>query len=180
MEFLIDEIFLFVQDVNGAQTRLDEEDVGRFFTELLERPDGIEKSNRIRAWMHSHVSGSTSPSGTYGPGHYGDLAQMHSFGQGAEYFIMGIGNKHGELRFDIFFYTLGIKIEDVAWEVVVAEDSEMRERVKAELTEKVTSIPSNFGVSYLVSAENPPGTDHTNPSQGEEFEFPEGVPFHEL
>lgn len=180
MEFLIDEIFLFVQKVHGAQTRLDEEDVGRFFTELLERPDGVEKANRIRAWMHSHVTASTSPSGTYGPGCYGDLAQMHSFGQGAEYFIMGIGNKYGELRFDIFFYTLGIKIEDVAWEVVVAEDAEMRKCVKAELQEKVTSVPAGVGVPYGVPAASLSGIVQAPSPHDEEFGFPEGVPYHEL
>lgn len=175
MEFLIDEIFLFVQKVHSAQTRLDEEDVGQFFTELLERPNGVEKSNRIRAWMHSHVTGSTDPSGSYGSGTYGDLAQMHSFGQGAEYFIMGIANKHGELRFDIFFYTLGIKIEDVPWEVVTAEDADMRQRVRQELKEKVSSIPVGqqyFGMHQAFSAENPSGYEVPSLSD-EEFRFPE-------
>jgi len=178
MEFLIDEIFLFVQKVHGAQTRLDEEDVGRFFDELLRRPDGVDRSNRIRAWMHSHVTGATSPSGTYGPGHYGDLAQMHSFGQAADYFIMGIANKYGNLRFDIFFYTLGIKVEDVPWEVAIAEDSEIRKQIKAELKEKVTSAPVYVGVPQGGSAVYLPEITGVPPSQDEEIMFPEGVPYH--
>ncbi|MFA6407795.1 MAG: hypothetical protein WCV80_03770 [Candidatus Paceibacterota bacterium] len=150
MEFLIDEIFIFEQKVHSSETRLDEEAVGKFFTELLQRNDGIGKSNRIRAWMHSHVIGSTSPSGTYGPGNYGDLAQMHSFGQGADYFIMGIANKSGELRFDIYFYTLGIKIEDVPWEIVEEENTELHNAIKEELKSKVTSAPHQFIGRYQI------------------------------
>lgn len=148
MSFLISEVFLFEQEVHSTQTKLDPEDIGKFFTNLLMQEGGIEKSNEIRFWGHSHVNMGVTPSGSYGPGSYGDLSQMHKFGEAAEYFIMGIANKNGEIRFEIFFYDLGVKIEDVEWSLYEPENESLKDRIKAELTQKVHSAPPVIIPSY--------------------------------
>lgn len=137
MTFLIDEVFLFDQEVHATQTRLDEESVGGFFTELASQPDGVEKVERVRFWGHSHVNMGVTPSGSYGRADYGDLGQMHSFGESCDYMVMGIANKGGAFRFEIFFYDLGIRVQDVGWEIYEPEQADLREQVMAELKAKV-------------------------------------------
>lgn len=142
MNFLIEEVFLFEQEVSGTQTKLDEEAVGKFFAELASQPGGIEKANSIRFWGHSQHHMGTNPSGSYGADDYGDLAQMFRFGDAADYFVMGIFDKAGHIRFDIYFYDLGVKVEDVEWNLYEPEQAGLRERIKAELKAKVRRAPT--------------------------------------
>lgn len=141
MDFLISEVFLFDQEVHATQTRLDEEAVGAFFADLASQPDGIEKVERIRFWGHSHVHMGVTPSGCYGPADYGDLGQMHSFGESCDYMIMGIANKNGMLRFEIFLYDLNLRIQDVEWGLYELEQINLREQIATELKTKVRYVP---------------------------------------
>ena len=151
MTFLIEEVFLFAQEVHATQTRFDEEAVGGFFADLASQPDGVELVEKVRFWGHSHVNMGVNPSGSYRPGDYGDLSAMHSLGQSCDSMIMGIANKDGQFRFEIFFYDLGLRIQDVAWEIYEPEQNDLREQVMAELATKVrhttppTSTHEPFG-----------------------------------
>lgn len=133
MEFLIQEVFLFDQEVHSTQTTMDTEAVGAFFAELASQPDGVEKVNKIKLWGHSHVGMGVSPSGP-------DEDQMRLFGESADWFVMGIANKRGDLRFEIHLFDLGIKIVDVEWEIYEPEQTEMRKKIEKELTSKVRKI----------------------------------------
>jgi hypothetical protein len=137
MTFLIEEVFLFDQEVSGTHTRMDPESVGAFFAQLASQPGGVEKANAIRFWGHSHVNMGVTPSGSYGRGDYGDLSCMYRFGESAEYFIMGIANKQGNFRFEIFFYDTGVRVVDVEWSLYEPEQGELRAKIAKELEQKV-------------------------------------------
>ena len=140
MTFLISEIIIVEQTVSDVTFDIedtpDSNDRGRMFFEMV-KEHGAEKANAVKATMHSHVNMGVQPSGYYGPGNRGDLCQMWQYGQnGAEYYIMGICNKRGELRFEIFFYDLGLRVEDVPWDVYEPENEELRRKVEAEVRAK--------------------------------------------
>lgn len=137
MTFLIEEIFIFDQEVHATQTRMDPESVGPFFADLASQPDGVEKVNAIRFWGHSHVNMGVTPSGSYSDGESGDLSCMYKFGQASEYFIMGIANKSGNFRFEIFFYDTGVRVTDVEWSLYEPEQGELRKKIAEELKAKV-------------------------------------------
>jgi len=156
MNFLISEVYMFEQEVSRITVDIedtpDNNPIGRFFLDLIQT-GGAAKANKIRAWMHSHVNMGVTPSGHYGPGSRGDLNQMHQFGQnGSEYFIMGIANKSGSFRFEIFFYDQGIRVEDVPWEIWEPEQSELRARVAAEVKAKAKTPPPPPMSAYLGSS----------------------------
>ncbi len=138
MTFMIEEVFLFEQEVGFSETKLDQKSVGEFFTKMLTEPDGVEKANAVRFWGHSHVNMGVAPSGSYGPNDYGDLASMYRFGEGADYFIMGIANKSGNLRFEVFFYDRKMRVIDVPWSVYEPEREDLRGRIVEELKQKVS------------------------------------------
>lgn len=139
MTFLIEDVFLITQEVGSIHTVLDLEEVNKFFDELLDEPGGREKANSILFWGHSHVNIPVHPSGVYKPGSYGDLSTMHMFSEsGSDYFIMGIANKQGDLRFELFLYDSGIRIENVPSCVVEEEDPELKQSIISELRAKVT------------------------------------------
>lgn len=145
MNFLISEVYMFEQEVSGVtvdiEDRPDNNPIGKFFLETIQA-GGAAKANKIRVWVHSHVNMGVTPSGHYGQGSRGDLCQMYQFGQnGSEYFIMGIANKQGNFRFEIFFYDLGVRVEDVPWEIWEPEQSELRARVAAEVKTKTKTPP---------------------------------------
>ncbi len=176
MNFLIEEVYLFDQEVHSTQTALDPDSVGAFFAELAGRDDGVELVNNVRFWGHSHVNMGVTPSGSYGPGNYGDLSQMHQFGESSDYFIMGIANKSGNFRFEIFFYDLGIKIEDVEWEIFELEQADLRDKIKTELSKKVRKAPPpvtnyesgnwNFGNEFPSSTHSSKRTTHSSKKGG--------------
>ncbi len=141
--FLITQIHLFRQTVGPAHTHLDPESMGEFFAELAAQEDGVNKVNSVCFWGHSHCNFAARPSGNYdGSSDYGDLAQMFRFGQeGAEYMIMGIANKKGELYFEVFFYQQGIRVKDVECQILEQRSDEICYRVALELDEKVTVEP---------------------------------------
>ena len=149
MTFLIEEVHLFEQEVSCVTVDMedtpDSNPIGQFFTKLMIE-GGAAKANKVRAWMHSHVDMGVMPSGNYGFGTRGDLNQMYQFGKnGSEYFIMGIANKKGDFRFEIFFYDLGFRVADVPWDIYEPEDESLRQQIFAEVEAKAkTVMPDNF------------------------------------
>lgn len=58
-----------------------------------------------------------------------------------EYFIRGIFNKRGEVRFDLFLYSIGVVIREVEWEEYKSVDQGLRSIIEAEMAEKVRKLP---------------------------------------
>lgn len=114
---LIDDVYLFDQDVHGATTEITPEGLSDFATELLEQGDaGIEIWNNLKMWGHSHVNMGVSPSAQ-------DNDQMRTFAEGGhDWFIRLICNKKGEMKLDLYDYRNGIAFIDLQWVEVVSED----------------------------------------------------------
>ena len=112
-DFLIEEVFLVEQEVTSVETELSVEGTEKLVLELLEDGDpGLEKSNKLHFWGHSHVRMGTSPSGT-------DESTMQRFArEGHEYYLRGIFNKLGRGCFDVYYYQLGYRLLDVPWAVM--------------------------------------------------------------
>lgn len=112
-DFLIEEVFLVEQEVTSVETELSVEGTEKLVLELLEDGDpGLEKSNKLHFWGHSHVRMGTSPSGT-------DESTMQRFArEGHEYYVRGIFNKLGRGTFDVYYYNLGYRLLDVPWAVM--------------------------------------------------------------
>lgn len=169
MTFLISEIIIVEQAVSEVTFDIedtpDANDRGQMFFELTKRY-GATKANQVKATMHSHVNMGVMPSGHYGPGERGDLCQMWQYGQnGAEYYIMGIANKRGELRFEIFLYDLRLRLKDVPWDICEPENEELRLKVEAEVKAKTlepkfspTEVEIGNKASVVFSANSPKKT----------------------
>lgn len=116
--YIIDDVFLFDQEVHGTTTEITPEGLAEFAEELLQREDGLEIWNNLKMWGHSHVNMSVTPSGQ-------DDKQMKDFAEiGHDWFIRLICNKKGDMKLDFFHYKLGIAFLDVPWEEVVSEEEE--------------------------------------------------------
>lgn len=130
-DFLIDDVYLFDQEVSYAQCEMSTEGLEAFAVELLEQPDGDELYDNLRVWGHSHVNMGTSPSAQ-------DNSQMDLFREnGCEWFIRIIANKAGRLEVTVFMYRNHLVIEDAEWRVAVPGMDEIRAQIEAEFTAKV-------------------------------------------
>jgi hypothetical protein len=134
-DFLIEEVFLFKQEVGATTCEISADGLAEFATNILSsREDGMDMVNRLQFWGHSHVNMGTSPSGQ-------DDAQMEVFQEnGCPFFIRGILNKNGRMEFAIFLFEGGIKIVDPAWEIYDPEDETLRAEIEAEFAAKVSEI----------------------------------------
>ena len=116
--YIIDDVFLFDQEVHGTTTEITPEGLAEFAEELLKREDGLEIWNNLKMWGHSHVNMTVTPSGQ-------DDKQMKDFAEvGHDWFIRLICNKKGDMKLDFFHYNLGIAFLDVPWEEVASEEEE--------------------------------------------------------
>lgn len=132
--FIIDDVYLFEQQVHGATTEITPEGLATFGEELLSTSGGLDTWNRMQMWGHSHVNMMVSPSGQ-------DDKQMEEFSQiGHDFFIRLICNKKGDMKLDFFNYKLGITFIDVPWEIMQSsEENSIQEeifRLQFELEQK--------------------------------------------
>lgn len=132
-DFLIEEVFLFKQEVSAATCEITPDGLAEFAQELISsRPDGVEVLNRLCFWGHSHVRMGTSPSGQ-------DEEQMKVFSEsGHPFFVRGILNKNGRMEFTIFLHESGVKIVDAEWAVYEPVDDSLRSEIEAEFSAKVS------------------------------------------
>lgn len=143
-KFIIEEIFLFKQKASHAFCELDAGDISDWGTRLvLEREDAMEVLNNLKFWGHSHVNMGVFPS------HQDDM-QMKEF-QKTDFFIRGIFNKKGEIKFDLYLNQMGIEIHDVPWRRMTVVNSETREKWEKEISEKVTQ---DYYYQYMRYREN--------------------------
>lgn len=132
-DFLIEEVFLFRQQVSASETEISSAGIAEVANRLITtRQDGEDVCARLQFWGHSHVNMGTSPS-------YPDEAQLQQLrSSDLPWFIRGILNKNGRMEFTIFFYERGVKITDLSWSVYESDDDKLREEIKVEMAEKVS------------------------------------------
>jgi hypothetical protein len=139
---IIDDMYLFDQEVHSTTTEITPEGLSNFAEELLLQEDGIEIWNNMKVWGHSHVNMSVSPSGQ-------DDSQMDTFSEsGHDWFIRIIANKKGELKLDLFDYEAGISYIDLAWKELASNESlEIMKQI--EMLQQLLSLQSKKQVESL-------------------------------
>jgi hypothetical protein len=165
-DFLIEDVFLPLQENSAASTEMSEEGLAKLGEELLDMEDGMEIWNRLRFWGHSHVRMDAGPSRQ-------DDRQLESFMKDMQeddsFFIRAIGNKKGKLQFTVFLYGGLISIDDVSWEMYWERDESLVDKIKLEIEEKVTeSVPVHYGNKYgkwIGGTYYPPGTNPGYPEK---------------
>lgn len=129
-EFLINDVFLFRQEVHGTTTEITPEGLAEFAEELLQQPNGVEIWNNLKMWGHSHVNMGITPSGQ-------DNSQMEAFSNvGHDFFIRLICNKKGEMGIDVYLYEEGLEFHNAPWETYIEEEDE----VAVQFDEQITAL----------------------------------------
>lgn len=142
--YIIKDLHLFEQTVHGAETELDDKDILQWFDNQI-KEDKLDFVNGIKMWGHSHVNMSPSPSGQ-------DVSQIEALSEHSEFFIMGIFNKKGDVRLDLYTPTMILK--DMTHSVIYPEDTaELRKQLKEEFDDKVTAAifgytGNNYGYKH--------------------------------
>ena len=143
-DFLIEEVFLFKQEVSHVSTEITADGLAEMAQELISsRPDGVEVCNSLRFWGHSHVNMGTSPSGQ-------DDSQMDVFQESRHsFFVRAILNKQGRMEFTIYLYESGVKIVDAEWQIHEPADQNLREGIEAEFKAKISQARYGYaGLGY--------------------------------
>lgn len=123
--YLITDVVLLKQEVNGTTTEIDPEGLLDFWEQTP-----IDKQQDIKIWGHSHVNMSPSPSGQ-------DDSQMDYFKDGNPWFIRLITNKKGDMNITIYNYTNGFEVHLDELITYYPKHKELEETVAAEIKEKV-------------------------------------------
>lgn len=127
-EYEIIDCILPHQEVNAVTCELSPGALQDISYELLSQGRD-EDYMKIKGWCHSHVNMGINPS-------YQDDKQMYDFEEGNDWFIRGILNKKGEMKFDIFDFKHELIYEDVEAKQTI-EDNEYF-NVQREIQEKIT------------------------------------------
>jgi hypothetical protein len=107
---IIDDVYLFDQEVHATTTEITPEGLSDFAMELLNKPDGMDIWNNLKMWGHSHVNMGITPSAQ-------DDSQMEKFQEGGhDWFIRLIANKRGEMKVDLYDYSSGVIYLDLPWQ----------------------------------------------------------------
>lgn len=107
--FRIEEVFVPPQDVNGATTEMQPDDLAKFLMGLQdERHPGIV--NEVTAWLHSHSSMGITRSGQ-------DMTQWGKWKDGFAKqglpSIAGRANKKGDIECELYLPEFGLEIEGI-------------------------------------------------------------------
>lgn len=136
--YLIDRIFLFLQECDHSSIEISSEDVMKFVSEKLKNGNACEKGcmTRLRFWGHTHPFGSTKPS-------HCDEKQMGVF-KDNQYFIRGIFSKEEACSFSFFDYKKGLKYNfgetNILSYLNIERDEKRRAEIKSEIAHKVSKI----------------------------------------
>lgn len=137
---LLDDVFLFKQDVSAGHTKMDPANLNEAMLEVLQLPGGEEIFNNTRFWGHSHGNGMPEPSGQ-------DNDQMKVFRKfGADFFLRGIFSRRGEVNFGVYDWERGYAFHRVGWELIGEKPSDEEFQrlwllIREEMKEKVTYLP---------------------------------------
>ncbi|HEU5114209.1 MAG TPA: hypothetical protein VFT82_00405 [Candidatus Paceibacterota bacterium] len=147
-DFVIDDVFLFEQDVSFGHTELTTDSMSNIMQEVLKRPDGEHVFNNTRFWGHSHGSGGTDPSQQ-------DNRTMSIFKNfGADFFIRGIFNRTGDINFSIYDFKRGMAFHRAPWKLEGKAPTKpayekMFYQLRQEMAEKVIHYtPAHAAIVY--------------------------------
>jgi hypothetical protein len=116
--YVVEEMFLFKQEVHATTTEINPEGLQEFAEELLQVDGGMDVWNNIKVWGHSHVNMETFASGQ-------DDLQMNVFSNvGHDWFIRIITNKKGSLKLDLYNYETGVVFKDMDWQVLYTQQEQ--------------------------------------------------------
>lgn len=123
---IIEDVFLFEQDVHATTTEITPEGLGKFGEHLMTLDNGIDIWNNLKVWGHSHVNMAVNPSGQ-------DNEQMITFANnGHDWFVRIIANKSGDIRIDLYDYTIGITFLNLKWfEEMSREEKTIIKKIEA-------------------------------------------------
>lgn len=138
-QLLIDNVYLFPQEVSGATTETSNQNQDQFIHQILADYDHEQAAdiiNRIRMWGHSHVNMGVTPSVV-------DDNQMLKFDNsiGASdtpFMIRLIMNKKGDVRYDVYDYSLNVAHMNVPWMLYTDELNNPEEDIVDEINRLVT------------------------------------------
>ena len=137
-DFLITDAFLIAQTVTGPQqTCITPEGEYAFVEELMAKgEEGREILNNSLCWMHSHAEAPTFPS-------VDDEMQMYAIHleDNPPFYLRGITNRKGEMRFTLFDFENERRFDDVPWSVHAERPEELVEALRSEIAEKVVEAP---------------------------------------
>ncbi len=142
-DFLVTDVHLFRQRVTGSTNIIDGQALAEFANDILiqDPENGAEQLEKLCFWGHSHANMETFASSQ-------DDRQMATFAQsGLPWFIRGIFNKKGKGYFTIYYFKLGLKIDDVEWVLHDPIDPELRSVIETEVKEKVQLMRTPNNVS---------------------------------
>ena len=125
LEITITDTLMFEQTVSSVETEVTDEGMNQLANELLKQADGMEIWNSIKAWGHSHVNMSVSPS-------VQDETQMELFSDhGHDWFVRIIANKKNDWRVDLYRYDLGIIYESLVPSILLPKEvALLKENIK--------------------------------------------------
>jgi len=127
--YIIEDVFLFKQEVNATTTEITTEGLNEFAMGLLSQENGVETWNKMKVWGHSHVHMDTSPS-------MQDNEQVNVFSDNADdFFIRIIANKKDDYRIDLYDYTTGVLYEELPYTINYGKDSEIIESLYRKIDE---------------------------------------------
>lgn len=142
--YIISDVYLVEQNVSSAESSIDEEAFCKLMKQLiLEGDEGGKKSNNIRFLGHSHHTMSTNPS------HQDDLQMKEYAKNNMDFFVRGIFNKKGRIKFCIFLFKDGeilLELEDVPWSIYPFVDKDLRSSIESEIKEKVKPIARQYEI----------------------------------
>jgi len=170
--YIISKILLMKQQVHATTTEISAGGIAEFMTELIEEDPQLaqEVNAKLRFWGHSHVTMPVEPSGQ-------DLQQMKEFDH-CEYFIMGICNRLGMMRFSLYLYGINIAIHDVPWYIAdpAAHFEDRVAELKGEMAEKVQEFRYPIITPATHTSVASDDTDHVGVGFVEGTSHARGVP----
>ena len=124
-DFIISKVHLLKQECSSVTTKISEEGRIDLISELSRSPDAKNRINSLKFWGHSHVEMTVGPSAQ-------DLKQIRNCleegGGVIDWYIMGIFNKLGDVRFDIYMKDFGFQFHNVPWRLAGPEYTPDRQK----------------------------------------------------
>jgi len=153
--YYLEDVFLLEQTVHGTNTTITTDGQSNFIMELIEK-NQIDLVDKIKFWGHSHVHMDVSPSGQDD-----ETLEMLKPDNNPDFFLRGIFNKAGKVKFTLYDYVNNMIVDNVEWESENHISLELIEQITQEIKEKVTeriyvqrNYPSDFANNNSLNLED--------------------------
>lgn len=146
--YYLEDVFLLEQKCHGTNTTITADGQSKLIMELMEKGK-LDVLNNIKFWGHSHVNMDVSPS-TQDE----DTLKMLKPDVNPDFFLRGIFNKSGKVKFTLYDYINNMIVDNVDWSPEKYLNESLISEIKAEIKEKVTektyvhkrALPFNRGL----------------------------------